>query len=114
MRLLVCGGRGYRGPVSRVLDEMDETEEISVLISGGASGADKLALAWALHHGREAEVFPADWGKYGKRAGPIRNQRMLDEGRPDLVLAFPGGHGTEDMVEKAERAGVPVRRYQDA
>lgn len=48
--------------------------------------------------------------KYGKSAGPIRNQTMLDDGKPDLVLAFPGGRGTADMVAKAEKHGIPVRR----
>jgi hypothetical protein len=50
--------------------------------------------------------------KHGRAARPIRNQRMLDEGKPDLVVAFPGGRGTTDMIRRAERAGVPVRQVQ--
>lgn len=53
-------------------------------------------------------VFPRS-ATNGKAAGPIRNQRMLDEGKPDLVVAFPGGRGTADMVRRAKAAGVPVR-----
>lgn len=56
-------------------------------------------------------VFKADWDKHGKAAGPIRNQQMLDEGKPDLVLAFAGGKGTDDMCRRARAAGVEVRRF---
>jgi hypothetical protein len=55
------------------------------------------------------DVYVAQWKKHGRAAGPIRNQRMLDKGKPDLVVAFPGGRGTADMIRRAERAGVPVR-----
>jgi len=63
---------------------------------------------WARIKEVAVQVFPADWETHGKAAGPIRNQRMLDEGRPDLVVAFPGGRGTSDMVARAKRAGVEV------
>jgi hypothetical protein len=53
-------------------------------------------------------VYMADWDGLGRKAGPIRNQRMLDEGKPDLVIAFPGGRGTADMVRRAREAGVEV------
>jgi len=52
--------------------------------------------------------FPPEWKRYGPKAGPIRNKQMLDEGRPDLVVAFPGGNGTNDMVKKAKAAGIEV------
>jgi DNA-binding MurR/RpiR family transcriptional regulator len=55
--------------------------------------------------------YPADWEAYGKAAGPIRNQRMLDEGKPDLVIAFsdlPTTSGTYDMIKRAKAAGIPV------
>jgi hypothetical protein len=58
------------------------------------------------------DVYVAQWKKHGRAAGPIRNQRMLDEGKPDLVVAFPGGRGTADMIRRAERAGVPVQQVQ--
>ena len=54
--------------------------------------------------------YPADWQKHGRAAGPIRNQQMLDEGKPDLVVAFDGGRGTADMIARAEKAGVRVVR----
>ncbi|HVM95122.1 MAG TPA: hypothetical protein VMT89_01980, partial [Candidatus Acidoferrales bacterium] len=52
--------------------------------------------------------FMADWRRNGRAAGPIRNQQMLTEGKPDLVVAFPGGRGTRDMVNKAKAANVAV------
>jgi hypothetical protein len=56
-------------------------------------------------------VFPADWETHGRAAGPIRNQAMLDEGKPYLVIAFWDGKskGTLDMISRATRAGVPVK-----
>jgi hypothetical protein len=68
------------------------------------------AAWWAKQFGIQTLAFPADWKTHGKAAGFIRNQRMLDEGKPDLVLGFPGGSGTADMCSRAERAGVRVVR----
>ncbi len=73
-----------------------------------ARGADLLAAAWARSRGIPARPFPADWNRDGKAAGFLRNVRMLREGRPDLVVAFPGGKGTAHMVGLARRAGVAV------
>lgn len=67
-----------------------------------------MARCYAADHGISAEGFPADWRKYGKSAGPLRNQQMIDEGKPDLVVAFPGGTGTADMVRRAKAAGIRV------
>jgi hypothetical protein len=53
------------------------------------------------------EEYKADWDTYGKSAGPIRNQKMLDTGI-DYVIAFPGGRGTEHMKKIARKAGVTV------
>lgn len=53
-------------------------------------------------------VYHADWNAHGRSAGPIRNAKMLAEGKPDLVVAFPGGKGTAHMVGIARKAGVPV------
>lgn len=106
MRVLVCGGRDF--------DDMDcvqchlDGQPISLIIHGGARGADKLASDYAFMMGIEEKCFPADWKRHGKAAGPIRNQQMMDEGRPDLVVAFPGGVGTADMVWRAKSAKIPV------
>jgi hypothetical protein len=111
-RVLVCGGRDYadRRHVYDVLDVAHEANPIVLLIAGGANGADALAVDWAGKASVKTQVFPADWEKHGRSAGPLRNQQMLDEGKPHMVIAFPGGRGTADMVKRADAAGVPVVR----
>jgi hypothetical protein len=107
MRVLVCGGRLYDDwkTVHRVLTELSP----SVIIEGGASGADRLAAKWAGINNTPLVRYPPLWHQ-GKKAGPQRNAFMLADGRPDLVVAFPGGRGTDDMILKADAAGVHVRR----
>lgn len=79
------------------------------IISGAASGADSAASDFAVINYCKLEEYPAEWDKHGVRAGYIRNQRMLDDGKPDLVVAFPGGKGTAMMIRIAKKAGIPVR-----
>jgi len=78
------------------------------IIHGGASGADTLAGEWAAVNGCRCEVFPADWSKHGRAAGPIRNRQMIEEGRPDHVLAMAGGAGTQNMISQAIKYGLTV------
>lgn len=113
-RVLVCGSRTYsdRAQLYRVLDAAHAANPIELLIAGGAPGADSLAVDWAGMASVKAQVFNADWERYGNAAGPIRNQQMLDEGKPHLVIAFPGKKGTANMVKLAEAAGVPVARVK--
>lgn len=110
MRILVCGGRDYNDAngVYNALDRLHAKKRITCVIQGGASGADMLAWGWAKAYGVPVEEYKAEWEKYGKRAGPLRNKRMLDEGKPDGVVAFPGGRGTADMVAQAEVIGLKV------
>ena len=110
MRVLVCGGRDYtdRWRVFDVLDGRHAETPISVVIEGGALGADRSAYVWGYERNIVVETYPADWVNHGRSAGPIRNALMLTEGKPDLVIAFPGGRGTANMVSKARAAGVPV------
>lgn len=105
--VLVCGGRDYdnMGKVSEVLDE----EAPDMIIHGAARGADHLAQHYANYHSLPFMQYPAEWTKHGSAAGPIRNAKMLKYGKPDLVVAFPGGRGTRNMVNLARKAGVPVR-----
>lgn len=109
MRILVCGGRDFhdRRTMWQVLDQWHNTRGIEVIIQGGARGADQLANGWATSRGVLSQTYPADWS-LGLKAGPLRNQQMLDEGRPDVVLAFPGRYGTFDMVCRAREAGIRV------
>lgn len=108
MRILVCGGTEFDdwAKLAEVLHPLLTPH--CVVIEGGAKGADFLARVYAKWCNIPFEEYPAEWKKYGRAAGGIRNQRMLDEGRPDLVVAFPGGTGTANMVRRAKRAGVKV------
>ena len=110
MRVLVCGGRDFADDylLRRTLFFLRELHGFDLLIHGGAGGADTLAGEWAVRQAIPVLVFPADWHKHGRAAGPIRNAQMLAEGKPDLVVAFPGGRGTANMVRQAKAAGVPV------
>lgn len=135
LRVLVCGGRRYadRRAVWGALDALFSGCASIVVIEGGATGADTLAKAWAVsmrHVGHPVDFveMTADWSgpctgschhgprrrrrdgsTYCPAAGNRRNTRMLIEGRPALVVAFPGGAGTADMIEQATSAGVAVR-----
>ena len=113
MRVLVCGGRNFdeRELVWRTLDQYQENYGPLTVIQGGAPGADCWAREWAYGQTPVREVtlvsVPADWEKWGSAAGPQRNHLMLDQ-KPDIVLAFPGGRGTADMIARAEQAGVEI------
>jgi hypothetical protein len=111
MRVLVCGGRNFRSPaqVCMALDAAHSARPFTALMHGGATGVDQFAGEWAASRGVQRYICHAQWDKYGKAAGPKRNARML-EWKPDVVIAFPGGAGTANMVQQAEAAGVPVVR----
>ena len=130
---LVCGGRGYaalprdRAPTTedkqRVSDEKSRLYKAlsdlspDVVITGDARGADRAAGGWARNHATMLVDVPALWEVHGNRAGPIRNGQMLSllqmmgaNGKEPrtLVVAFPGGSGTADMVRRSKAAGVEV------
>jgi hypothetical protein len=109
-RVLVCGGRDYADwdAAFAALDRADRKRRITVVIHGAYRGADTLADAWGKQRMREVLPFPADWSAFGPKAGPLRNQRILEAGRPHAVIALPGGGGTADMVRRALAAGLPV------
>lgn len=114
MTVLVCGGRDFNDWPS-FLDAMDTVDErfgIRRIVHGAAPGADTLAQRWADLRSRRFSSYPANWKEHGYAAGPKRNQRMLDAEKPDLVVAFPGGRGTADMVRRAKAAGVEVREIK--
>lgn len=110
MRVLVCGGRDYndRSMVVNVLTKLHVEIGVSCLIEGGARGADRMAREWAETSIVPIETYEADWECYGSFAGPKRNKVMLDEGKPDIVVAFPGGKGTRNMIRQARKHGVEV------
>lgn len=115
-RVLVCGGRDFsnKSLLTFMLDQMHKQTQFSVVIHGAARGADTLAGEWAHANGVPVEPYPAEWNKHGRSAGPIRNLRMLADGRPDLVIAFTGGTGTAHMKKVARAHGVQVVEIPDA
>jgi YspA, cpYpsA-related SLOG family len=112
VRLSICGGRN--------LDEMKAmgvilewisnypSGTVKHIIQGGARGADRAARTVADALSIPQTQYDADWEKYGKSAGPIRNRIMLTEGKPDVILALTGGRGTANMIEIGREAGIPV------
>jgi hypothetical protein len=109
MKVIVCGGRDYSDirNVFLKLDEFHADTPISELMQGGAVGADYIAKTWAEARGVIVHTIKADWKKNGRSAGPIRNGEMLKWG-PDVVIAFPGGVGTEDMKSRSKKAMIRV------
>lgn len=119
MILLVCGGRDYedRARVFHALCVLSERHQITRVIHGACQdkhgklrGADRWADEWARESGIEVVPYPANFREYGPRGGPMRNQRMLEHGKPDAAVAFPGGDGTADMCRRLERYGVSIWR----
>lgn len=127
IRLLVFGGRDYDNStlLTVLLDHVHAERNVTLLIEGGARGADRLARRWALSRGIPVETYEADWdnldrvgavirrnektGKfYDAAAGGRRNQRMIDDGRPDVAVAFPGGAGTDDMLRRLKKTQIEV------
>lgn len=110
MRILVCGSRDYSNvaAVHRVLDLYSPIR----IVAGDATGADFIALEYAKAKNISRKRYDADWTKYGLAAGPIRNKRMITEETIDLVIAFPGGKGTTDMIKQAKQANIRVYEYE--
>lgn len=110
LRVIVCGSREW-SDVEAVRREIDALPDDAIVIHGCCRGADLIADKLARERGLRVSQKPADWSKHGKAAGPIRNQKMLDESEPHLVIAFvlPQSKGTWDMIGKAAKAGVETK-----
>jgi hypothetical protein len=111
VRLLVCGGRDFedRTLAFDTLDRVLAERGVSILIHGGARGADALGAEWATARSIPVQVFKPDWRRFGRGAGPVRNQEMIQIGKPTYAVAFPGGSGTADMCKRlaAARRSLP-------
>lgn len=110
-RVIFCGDREWTDAFAVEAALLRLVPSKDVIITGGAQGADTIAHDLAAGMGFLLESYPAEWDKYHKAAGPIRNQQMLDS-KPDLVIAFHHdllrSKGTKDMVDRARKAGVRV------
>ena len=111
MRVLCCGDRNWSS-YKIIRRELEKLRSDTIIIEGCANGADSISGDIASEIGYRLLEFPADWNKYGRAAGPIRNKQMLDEGKPDLVLAFhsniENSRGTKNMIEQAKKRGIVI------
>jgi YspA, cpYpsA-related SLOG family len=109
LKILVCGCRHY-SDYTRIYGIIKAFGSDITIISGACRGADKLAVEVAQKLGLNFREYPANWSLYGKKAGPIRNQQMIDLESPDLVIAFHpdlnSSKGTKDMLRRAENQGI--------
>ncbi len=110
MKVLVCGGRELNDSsfIFSELDRLHAQYDFVTVIEGAARGVDSIAGDWARARGLDLVEYPADWKNEGRHAALIRNERMLREGKPDLVIAFPGGNGTSHTCWHAEKLGIQV------
>ena len=116
MKVLICGDRNWTDSES-IFRELIKFPKDTTVIEGEARGADTLGRIEAEKLGFEVLKFPAKWKEYGRAAGSIRNRQMLDEGRPDRVLAFHhdigASKGTANMVRQARDRGIPVSIFTE-
>lgn len=109
MKILVCGCRHY-SDYSSIYSVIKAFGSDVTIISGACRGADKLAVEVAKRLGLNFGEYPANWSLYGNKAGPIRNQQMIDMESPDLVIAFhpdiESSKGTKDMIRRAKYHGI--------
>ncbi len=113
MKVLVSGSRYYKD-YQKILSIV-KSLDIDLLITGGCRGADTLAARATRQCDIRYVEYPADWQRFGKSAGPKRNQQMLDLENPDLLLVFhedlTRSKGTRDMLHRAIKAGIPYRIF---
>lgn len=111
MRILVCGDRHYN-KLNIIERELKKFPSDTIIIHGTAPGADTLAAFVADRLGYKVIHFDAKWHIYGRGAGPVRNQQMIDEGKPDMILAFHDNiqesRGTKNMINKGVNARKKV------
>ena len=113
-RIIVCGNKDFKDRefCLKKLKEMIPKYTNPEIISGHASGADTFGEEFARIEGIKYSVFKAEWKRYGKAAGPIRNREMLNYAMEEtpVIIAFWNGtrRGTKNMVEQARKAGAEV------
>lgn len=108
MRVIIAGGRDYRLTVGdyAMLNQMRGELPITSVVCGMARGADMSGRTWARISNLPVDEHPAKWDEHGRSAGPIRNREMAEVA--DALIAFPGGRGTNDMIDVAKKKGLKV------
>ena len=112
---MIVGGRNYRltPQALNLLDNLNEQHKFIILLNGLAKGIDQSAKEWAESSGIKVKGFAAQWDKLGKRAGPLRNQLMVNELKPfDVCVFFPGNCGTDGCIELARKSSATIIDYR--
>ena len=109
MKLIVAGGRSYRLQPSDI-EKLNNVGNVTELVSGGATGVDSDAEAWAMSRNISITRFIPEWEHFGRAAGPIRNKKMAEYA--DAVILFPGGKGTASMLKEAQIAELVIYDYR--
>lgn len=115
--ILICGDRNWNN--FKVIEDFILTlPKDTIIVEGDCRGVDKISGYLAQKHGLEVIPVPAKWDVYGRAAGPIRNQEMLDKYKPTLVVAFHNdiehSKGTKDMIERTTNAGIEFKIIKEA
>lgn len=111
MKIIVTGGRYYKD-YAMLDDVLNLFPQVSCIIQGGATGADLLAREYAKDNDIKCKTYDAEWDIHGKAAGPIRNRIMLKENKDSIVIAFPGGKGTENCIQEAVKLNMIILRVE--
>lgn len=111
MKLIIAGSRDFKNAklFSKTMQDFVEFHAVpSEIISGGCpSGADYYGERWAESHYVQIKLFPADWNKHGKAAGPIRNQQMAAYADRALIFWDGKSKGSQSMIEEMKRLNKP-------
>lgn len=112
-KVIVAGGRDF-SPLDKhrtwLKEKLLEIKAKEV-VSGGCTGADKFGEDIAKELNIRIKSFPANWAKYGKSAGPIRNKQMAEYA--NVCILFPGGRGTASMKDLSIRHGLEIIEYEE-
>lgn len=109
MRTIIAGSRTVTNGDHVVAAMSACGFQVTRVVSGCAAGVDRLGEAWAAERHLPLDLYPADWERLGKRAGPVRNEKMAENA--DALVAImvkSGSPGTKDMIRRAKRRGLRV------
>ena len=108
MKLAIVGSRDFTDyrRLSRIIDKVKG--EITLIVSGGARGADTLGERYAKEKAIPYLIFPANWDKYGKQAGILRNQDIVDNADAMVAFLAPESKGTRDSIKRAQAKNIPI------
>lgn len=109
MRILICGSRNWtdKARIRAIIQLLVQTYTNVIIIAGECIGVDLMTKSIALEMNLTYHGYPANWNAHGKAAGPIRNRQMLEEGKPDMIVAFSddiaNSKGTKNMLSISKK-----------